>query len=313
MHDVISRIDAHRARRIGEMLVAQGDELEVEPNLLIDIANLDGKQLLENYRAKRAKFATAPFDPEGHQFRFYPGGVTIWSGFPGAGKTTLLRQFVCHTLHRGSSVFMASLEDDPQDVLVDLASTAAGQVEPDCHQMQWFIDAYAERLRVWGKIGVTQHLQLLATIRHAAKQGIRHAVIDSLMLLDISNDDLEAQRKFAALLAAIAKADKIHVHLVAHPRKLISADQELDLNDVAGAREIGGIADNVLFVKRSTDKGHYDPSADVTPMTVGIRKQRHFMGGLGDVKGWFHRHKRQFTLDQFGQITRYLPDHAYGG
>jgi len=278
---------------------------------LLDIAALDGKELLARYEQRHAKFGTTPFDPDGERLRLYPGGVTIWSGYPGAGKTTLLRQLVCHCLARGSSVFLASLEEDPANVLVELAAVAAGRQSPTAHQMQWFIDAYAERFRLWGVIGIAQHRRLLAVIRKLAEQGIKHAVIDSLMCLDVRNDDYEAQRCFANLVAATARASRIHIHLVAHPRKQVSTDQELDINDVAGAREIGGIADNVIFVRRNPNEVR-DPLATQTPMCAVIRKQRHSPGALGQVVGWFHRNMRQFRLEQFPtEPVRYLPADAY--
>jgi twinkle protein len=314
MDDSIARIDAYRARKVGEMLVTReaGEEFTKEPQLLVDLEPLNGNELVNQFALHGARYATAPFDPEGKLLRFYPGGVTVWSGFPGAGKTTLLRQFVCHTLHRGSSVFLASLEEDPSHVLVRLAATAAGTPDPSGHQMQWFIDAYQKRFRLWGVIGIAQHLQLLAVVRKLATEGIRHVVIDSLMCLDVRNDDFEGQRKFANLVAATARAAKVHIHLVAHPRKLIKSDQELDLNDVAGAREIGGMADNVIFIRRDPDRKSYAQNADVTPMCVSIRKQRHFNGALGDCEGWFQRPLKQFSTSQFVDgPTRYLPDDAY--
>jgi twinkle protein len=309
----IAKIDSYRARRIGEMLVTQtAPEFDVEPeNVLIDITPLDGKELLAKFRARAAKFGTTPFDPAGDLMRLYPGGVTIWSGFPGAGKTTLLRQLVCHILHRGSSVFLASLEEDPTDVLVRLAATASGSPEPTAHQMQWFIDAYAKRFRLWGVIGIARHIKILAVIRKLAEEGIRHAVIDSLMCLDVANDDFESQRRFANLLAATARAANVHIHLVAHPRKLISSTQEPDLNDVAGARELGGMADNVVFVRRGDDKD-YGQNAQTTPMVIAVKKQRHHTGYLGNVGGWYQRDLKQFSRDQFPRgPTRYLPDDAF--
>lgn len=311
--EAIARLDIARARKIGQMLVTDASpEFDVEPEkLLVDLEKMDGKQILTEYTDRYARFGTTPFDPLGDRLRLYPGGVTIWSGFPGAGKTTLLRQFVCHCLARGSSVFQASLEEDPRNVLVNLAAVAAGREMPNAHQMQWFIDAYGTRFRLWGVIGIAKHRQLLAVVRKLAEQGVRHAIVDSLMCLDIANDDFEAQRRFANLVAATARAANIHIHLVAHPRKLISADQEPDINDVAGARELGGIADNVIFVRRVRSETA-DPLAAVTPMCIAIRKQRHGLGALGDVTGWFHRRFRQFNTDQFASYpTRYLPEDAY--
>lgn len=313
--DAIARLDAFRAKRIGQMLVGEWTEPEYQTDPaedLLDLGELDGKALLEEFHQRQARYGTTPFDPDGNLLRLYPGGVTIWSGFPGSGKTTLLRQLVCHCLARGSSVFLASLEEHPRAVLVHLAAVAAGRQEPTPHQMQWFIDAHAPRFRLWKRIGIAEHRALLAVIRKLAAEGIRHAVIDSLMCLDIPNDDFEAQRRFANLVSVTARAANVHIHLVAHPRKLVSADQDLDINDVAGAREFGGIADNVLFVRRSERGESIERTTSYTPMQISIRKQRHGSGALGNITGWFHRDLRQFHTEQFPQSpTRYLPEDAY--
>lgn len=293
------------------LVMNPGETIDIDPcRVLVEVTEFDGKKLLEAYAKRQSRYATVPFDPAGEILRLYPGGVTIWSGFPGAGKTTLLRQFVCHCLARGSSVFLASLEEDPENVLVNLAAVAAGCEMPNAHQVQWLIDAFGERFRLWGKIGLAQHRELLQVIRGLAVFGVKHAVIDSLMCLDIANDDFEAQRNFANLVAATAREMRIHIHLVAHPRKLISADQELDINDVAGARELGGIADNVIFVRRAKNES---PTADgTTPMIIAVRKQRHGSGATGNISGWYHRHLRQFHIDQFPpHPTHYLPADAY--
>lgn len=310
----VAYLTAYQSKRVAEMLVTEApDQLVTPERVLLDMTALNGKELLDKYQRRHARFGTAPFDMNGDLLRFYPGGVTIWSGFPGAGKTTILRQTICHFLNRGSSVFLASLEEDPADVLVRLAATASASTEPTAKQLQAFIDEYQTRFRMWGVIGIAQHAQLLAVIAQLAKEGIRHAVIDSLMCLDVANDDFEGQRKFANLVAATARAAQIHIHLVAHPRKLVSANQELDLNDVAGARELGGVADNVLFVQRQVGQHQaYGPSADVTPMCVAIKKQRHFNGALTNIEGWFNRGWKQFHREQFPDgPLRYLPREAY--
>jgi len=304
-----------RAKLAGDMLVTHTapDKFNQHPHeQLVDLVAMNGKDICDEDDHHELQYATAPFDADGNLLRFYPGGVSIWSGFPGAGKTTLLRQFICHILYRGSSVFLASLEEDPRRIIRRLASTAAGVKKANYHQVQWFIDAYASRFRLWGVIGLAEHVKLLGVARKLASEGIRHVVIDSLMCLDINNGDFEAQRQFAVLLATTARASQIHIHLVAHPRKLVKSDQELDLNDVAGARELGGVADNVIFIRRDPNRQAYSKDSGVTPMCISIRKQRNYDGALGDCEGWFHRDMRQYNVDQFAQMPkRYLPDDAY--
>lgn len=308
------------------MFVRSGRDAEAPTRVLMDLTKQDAGQVLWGYNERRANFATAPFDPHGEKIRFYKGGVTIWSGYPGSGKTTLLRQFACHLLNQGRSVFFASLEEDPEDLVVRLAGVAFGTDSPTQAQLQWFLDWYEPTLRLWGVIGIARHRQLLGVIEMLAQPriianraepgagytegpGVSHAIIDSLMCLDITNDDFEGQRKFANLMAATARATGVHIHLVAHPRKAISSDQEPDLNDVAGAREIGGIADNVLFVRRSTAGTQF---GECGQMKIMVRKQRHYNGWLGEMSGFLNRRLKQFKLDQFDQVpTQYLPKQAY--
>lgn len=308
----IARLDIARARRIGQMLAPDdAPEFDQDPNELLDLGKLDGRLLLQEYEQEMACYATTPFDASGDRIRLYPCGVTIWSGFPGTGKTTLLRQLICHLLQRDQSVFSASLEEHPKHQLVRLAATAAGTERPNAHQVQWFIDAYGERLKIWAKVGIAKHRKILAVIRKLAAEGMTHAFVDSLMKLDIPTQDWEGQRTFANLVAATAQSTRAHIHLVAHPKKPPAKDEEPDANDVGGARELSGIADNVIFVRRLRKEGD-DPLASTTGMKITIAKQRHGVGSLGDIVGWFHRPMRQFNTEQFpGGPVRYLPPDAY--
>lgn len=310
-HPATKSLSPARLHRVGQMMApAEAPEFDEDPDVLLDIEALDGRQLLEEYTEEMACYATTPFDANGERLRLYPCGVTIWSGFPGAGKTTLLRQLACHLMQRDQKVFFASLEEHPKHLLVRLAATAAGTEYPNAHQVQWFIDAYGPKLRVWAKVGLAKHRSLLAVMRKLSQEGVTHAIVDSLMKLDISSQDFEGQRVFANLLAATAQQTRMHVHLVAHPKKPPAADQDPDINDVGGAKEIGGIADNVVFVRRSKREGEA-PLQNPTGMCITIRKQRHGLGALGDVVGWYHRDKRQFHAGQWDPPTRYLPADAY--
>jgi twinkle protein len=193
-------------------------------------------------------------------------------------------------------------------MIVRLAQTAAGTGEPNAHQVQWFIDQFGERLRIWAKVGLAKSRDLLAVSRKLAAEGVTHVVIDSLMKLDISSQDFEAQRNFANLVAATAQQTGCHIHLVAHPKKPKDANDDPDLNDVAGAKELGGIADNVIFVRRREIVG----CSKTTGMRIHICKQRHGNGYVGNIDGFFHRDMRQFSLEQFpAGPRRYLPADAY--
>lgn len=303
-------IDQARARRLANMLVKDSEEFHEPQEILLNIGAQNPAELLRNYRAKQAKFVTAPFDPEGRKLKFFPGGYSLWSGFPGAGKSTLLRQSICHWLNNGQGVFVASLEEHPTDLLIRLAGTAFGCEEPTELQLQWFCDYYGEQLRIWGMIGVANHRKILSTIQTLSRKGVTQVVIDSLMKLDVDNEKLGPQKEFSNLLFAVCQQTQVHTHLVAHPKKAQTAEQDVHLNDVGGAKEIPAGADNILFARRATES---DGFSELCGMKISIRKQRHGTGGVGDITGWFNRRLRQFKLNQFDQVpTQYLPKQAYG-
>lgn len=304
----LARLDTFKTRKLANMLVTKAAGYQ-DTTKLLDLSSTTPAVLLSNYRNKLASFDSAPFDPNGDALRFYDGGYSIWSGYPGTGKSTLLRQLTCHLLHRSKGVFVAHLEEDPQDALIRTANVAFGTALATEQQLQYFVDYYSDRLRMWGVIGLCNHREIFGVIRDLAGQGIKHFIIDSLMCLDVPSDDFELQRKFANSLSALCRITRTHVHLVAHPRKVVSADQEPDVNDVAGSADLGRLADNVLFVRRGQK---HQVDNDLTAMQVLIKKQRHEPGDIGGINGWFNRRIRQFKIDQFDQVpTQYLPSSAY--
>lgn len=303
-------------KNFGSLLVEADDEkfleAQVEPErALVDLTSINVRELRTEYVRRQQNYDATPFDPEGRTLRLFPGSVSIWSGMPGAGKTTLMRQLACYLLHKGNGVFVASFEEEPLDVYYNHVCVAAGSRDPTEHQMQWFIDAFADRFRIWKDDAVLpNYAGLLAAIRVLAKQGVRHAIIDNLMCLDVGAVDWEGQRNFAVQVARTAKLSGVHIHVVAHPKKITQAGQEPHVHDVAGSKDLSGVCANVVFVRRGDEQtlGSFGP----TSMRISIRKQRHFNGGQGDVDGWFNRQTLQFMQGQWDtQITRYLPDDAY--
>lgn len=278
--------------------------------ILYDAGMEDAATMLAAYRKKMESYDTMPLDVEGQMIRLFKGEYSIFSGRTGTGKTTFLRQGICHLLKAGKNVFIATLEQEPQHYLIELAATAAGVEMPTEKQLQSFLDTYGAQLKLWGLIGVAAHKKILATIRDLAEAGLDYAVIDSFMMLDIDSQDFEAQRKFAALLAATVIAKQVHVILVAHPKKQISADQEPSTDDVCGSSTLVNLSWNCWFVRRGPENTQ-NPS--VTPMEIFNLKGRTY-NRLGTITGCFHYKQRQFHLTDYAPMpTQYLPADQYPG
>jgi KaiC/GvpD/RAD55 family RecA-like ATPase len=315
-------------RKVGAIFVQPDSPKFLEREIqaereVFDIAKVDAVSILDAYREHGANYSTAPFDPIGEKLRFYPGGFTIWSGFPGAGKTTLLRQLACHLMKptdptnylSGSAVFVCSMEEMPQHVLVRHAEVACGTPDLQAVGLEWCAEVWQNKLHLWNYRPIeadAEHQKILAAIRVLAREkGVRHAIIDSLMCLDVASNDYEAQRLFAGALARTCHASGVHVHLVAHPRKPQQGGQKLELSEVAGSADLGRKADNVLFVKRAFEAETAVTFGPCTPMEIQVAKQRHNPSFIGSIDGWYHRKFRQFVLSQHQNIpTSYLPSAA---
>lgn len=312
-------------RKVGAIFVEPDSpkflEREIQPEReVFDFAKAEPASLLDAYRDKQVNYSTAPFDPLGEKLRFFPGGFTIWSGYPGAGKTTLLRQLACHLLKppdpsrptEGAGVFVCSMEESPQDVLIRHAIVAVANENISANALQWCCDVWENRLHLWNYRPIeadAEHQKILAAIRVLAREkNVRHVVIDSLMCLDVPSNDFEAQRLFAGALARTCHAAGVHVHLVAHPRKPAQGNQRLDLSEVAGSADLGRKADNVLFVKRDYDTETESRTGDCSLMHIQVAKQRHGTGFIGTIEGFFHRIHRQFVITQWQtEPMQYLP------
>jgi hypothetical protein len=301
-----------RARqKLSQMVITElaPDDTSAPQKILLDFKEESPTQILADYATYMDTFDTLPIDPAGEKLRLYRGEWTIWSGFPGTGKTTLLRQMACHFLKQGHTVFAAILEQDPRWFIVEMAATAAGVEMPSVEQLTCFLETYGDKLKVWGFIGIAEHSKIFAMIRHLAdKHGCTHAIIDSLMALDVDSTDNEAQRQFANLVSATARSKGVHIHMVAHPRKPMGPDQAPNVWDVAGSSDLGRLAFNVLFIRR----GPPSPGNDaISQMVVHVLKQR-TMGPTGEIPGFFYRRHRQFHVDGYANDPiRYLPDSQY--
>lgn len=240
------------------------------------------------------------FDKDLDWFEFRRCEVSVWTGYNGHGKSLLLSQVLLGLAQQGERVMVFSGEMTPERQLKRMAKQATGQDRPT----MGYIDAVGEWLRdrLWffNVVGSATIDRLLTVFLYAVKRyGIRHFVIDSLMMTDVPEDGAGAitlQKKAMQNLCDFAKRNGCHVHLVAHPRKGKDETGTPGKMDVAGSSKITDGADNVFSVW-SARKDESSPIDDSPDGGLELQKQRngevqHFRLHL-----WFDKHSMQFTTN----------------
>ena len=107
-------------------------------------------------------------------------------------------------------------------------------------------------------------------------------LVDNIMTTRLSGDRdfYRAQSMFTQRLTRFAKAQGVHVHLVAHPRKTQQGRPVTDGDDISGSGDIANLADNVFSVRRlSEEEAEHDGcSSLVYVMKVRNRGKRGKVG-----------------------------------
>ena len=162
---------------------------------------------------------------------------------------------------------------------------------------------------VVGSAGIDRLLQVFL---YANKRyGMRHFVIDSLMMTDVPEDgpgSMTAQKDAVRKLCDFARRNGCHLHLVAHPRKGQDESRGPGKLDVAGSSKITDGADNV-FTVWSARKDENDPEIDreKADARLELQKQRN-----GDVQHysqplWFCKAAQQFATSSRRTPIFYVP------
>lgn len=127
----------------------------------------------------------------------------------------------------------------------------------------------------------------------ARRYGCKLFILDNLMsALTSADEENKAQAKFMARIKAFASKYKVHVIVVAHPRKE-KADATFTNDSVAGSSVITNLADNVINVERPNlriTKNRYYGKQDLIVCNFDPCNRRIFQESTGDriVYGWNH-------------------------
>ena len=192
--------------------------------------------------------------------------LTVLSGIAGSGKSTLIDELILASLQAGFPTAAFSGELPDAFFMNWLRQIAAGPEVTKVWRGDKIAYCYTDRdtsakIDSWldsrgfllydNDFGYDWS-RLFPYIRDAVEnKGSRVVFLDNLMVmnLDFEGEKNDLQGQFVKMLKAYAKEQRIHVFLVAHPRKEIQA-RLLRMQDISGTADLYNIPDNVLLLHR---------------------------------------------------------------
>lgn len=240
---------------------------------------------------------------------FNPGDLSIWTGKRGEGKSTFLGQILLEAINQNHKVCVYSGELPKMQFKLSMLQQAAGEMfvdeRVDKQTGRVFYDVPELAVKYidqwWNKCIFLTDIQcnnahnednIIRIFEYAYRQYRCDVfLVDNIMTAELKDSArvgyYQAQSAFTGRLVAFAKANGVHVHLVAHPRK---TDKRLENDDVGGSGDITNRADNVFKVERVkpelVDELGYS-------MVLTVMKNREF-GALTEIKMDFNEKSRRF-------------------
>jgi twinkle protein len=204
---------------------------------------------------------------------FELGCVTIWTGLTNAGKTTVLTMVTKQTIQQGHKVFYFNGEqtkDDFKNNLYKQSVSADDLVDvyyPGTYIKDTFVKPekvqelnkiYGENLFLYNNNESRKIDVILAAMWECYKQhNTKVFILDNFMQIDMSGSDIYTeQSNIMERLRTFAVNYNVHIHLVAHPRKIERFQTRLSLYDISGTMNMANKAYNIISIMRvdSMDK-----------------------------------------------------------
>lgn len=202
---------------------------------------------------------------------FFAGELSVWTGKRGIGKSTILSQLLLGAIDQGHKGCAYSGELDRAQFREWAYLQAAGpdnigyRDDPLTGKRLPTVNPQVDKLiSEWlqGRFWLfdlernTRHdpEAILSQFSYAKmRYGADVFLVDNIMSVDFDYrrdaDFNRVQSQFTQALAAFAKRQHVHVHLVVHPRKSSSGEAgKVTADDVHGSGDITNRADNVFFL-----------------------------------------------------------------
>jgi twinkle protein len=249
------------------------------------------------------KGATLPWKKTHDRIRIRPGEVSAWAGFSGSGKSLLLGNACLGFAQQHQCVAIASFEMRPVATLARMTRQALGTDSPAEAEIRRLHSELDPWILMYDQVGSVRPETVLAVARFCAeKRGAQHFVIDSFMKCGVSEDGPgahEQQKKFMDSICALARDTGMHIHLVAHSRKLENEFKPPRKFDIKGSSALSDMVDNVIVVWRNKAKedairrGDTSKHGDPDCLLI-VDKQRHFEWE-GAINLWFSPASLRYT------------------
>lgn len=230
-------------------------------------------------------------------FYFWPGDVTLWTGASGTGKSTILNYVMLFLVCEEIPIYIASMEMLAEETVLKLVRPMIA-AQPTKDQASLMADLWGPFMSLCDVVGYIEQEMLFEQMRFCFQRyGTEHFFIDSLMRIEGLEEEWVLQGKFLNKLQDFAKTTGVHVHLVAHSRK-IQEGARASKSDVKGSSLLVNNADNIVSVRRNHEKDQASKDGKDTrgmyDTELSIEKQRR-TGWQGAVRLKFNRHTGIFV------------------
>ena len=215
----------------------------------------------------------------------YMSEVTVLSGSNGGGKSSWLNSVLLNIVEQGYKVALWSGELRADILKTWIQMVAAGK--NNLRQSQYddgrfyVPDNIGEKIDQWldGKFFLYNNeygnvaSQIINDVKTLASAGVKVFVIDNLMATNLDcydGDKNDRQKQYILDLKDIAMKEKLHIIVVAHPRKSIAF---LRKNDISGTGDIINAVDNCFIFHRCNEDFQHAISEFYTPQIANYYAQ----------------------------------------
>ena len=187
--------------------------------------------------------------------------VTIVSGSNSSGKSSWLNTLLANIVQQGYpfALWSGELRPDVLKTWIQMVIAGKRHLRQSQYGNFWYVpNEVAEQIDAWleGRFFLYNNKysnkweQIFADMKELLGIGVRVFVLDNLMSMDIDifeGDTNKKQKTLVQELCQFAKDNKVHIILVAHPRK---SNAFLRKNDISGSANITDAVDNVFIIHR---------------------------------------------------------------